>query len=120
MALSVTKLATLLERKGIDATARIYPDAVFNPTTNKTTLGDAVEYPVKVIPPYKNAEGFKKAELITAGKGMTGIANKDLQFVVKAGLILIIDGKEWTVTSKTPLSNNTGVLFYLMQIESGD
>ena len=120
MALSAEKLAALLDRKGLDAIVRVYPDAVFDPTTNKTTQGDKVEYNVKVIPPYKNAEGFKKAELITTGKGWTGIANKNLLFVVKAGLILIIDGKEWTVTSRTPLSNKTGVLFYLMQIESGD
>lgn len=120
MALSAEKLAVLLERKGIDAIVRVYPDAVFDPTVNKTTQGDKVEYNVKVIPPYKNAEGFKKTELITTGKGWTGIANKDLIFTVKAGLIIVIDEKEWTVTSKTSLSNNTGVLFYLMQIESGD
>jgi len=120
MALTTEKLAAILERKGLDAIVRVYPDAVFNPATNKTTQGTKVEYKVKIIPPYKNAEGFKKTELITSGKGWTGIANKDLQFVVKAGLILIIDGKEWTVMSKTSLSNKTGVLFYLMQIESGD
>lgn len=120
MALTTEKLAAMLERKGIDAIIRVYPDAVFDPDTNQTTQGIKVEYTVKAIPPYKNAEGFKKTELITAGKGWTGIANKDLQFEVRAGLILIIDGKEWTVTSRTPLSNKTGVLFYLMQIESGD
>lgn len=120
MALSIDKLAAMLERKGVDAIVRVYPDAVYDPTTNKTTQGAKVEYNVKVIPPYKNAEGFKKTELITAGKGWTGIANKDLNFIVKAGLILIIDGKEWTVTSRTPISNKTGVLLYLMQIESGD
>ena len=120
MALTTEKLAAMLERKGLDAVVRVYPDAVHDPVTNKTTQGTKVEYNVKIIPPYKNAEGFKKTELITAGKGWTGIANKNLKFVVKAGLILIIDSKEWTVTSKTPLSNKTGVLFYLMQIESGD
>jgi len=120
MALSVAKLAALLERKGLDAVVRVFPDAEFDPATNKTTPGEKTEYTVKIIPPYKNAEGFKKAELITAGKGWTGIANKDLLFTVKAGLILVIGSKEWTVTSITPLSNNTGILFYLMQIESGD
>ncbi|MBW8038942.1 MAG: hypothetical protein FVQ85_02965 [Planctomycetes bacterium] len=120
MALSAEKLAALLERKGIDAIVRVYPDAVFDPTTNKTIQGNAVDYDVKIIPPYKTIEGFKKAELITSGKGWTGIANKDLAFFVLPGLVLIIDGKEWTMTSRTPLSNKGGVLFYLMQIESGD
>ena len=120
MALTVDKLDALLERKGIAAIVRTYPAATFDPETNTTTQGTKIEYDVKVIPPYKNAEGFKKTELITAGKGWTGIANKDLAFTVKAGLILIIDGKEWTVISRTVLSNKTGVLFYLMQIESGD
>jgi len=117
MALSAEKLEALLQRKGLDAIVRVYPDAVFDPTTNKTTQGTKVEYNVKVIPPYKNAEGFKKAELITVGKGWTGIANKDLAFTVKAGLILIIYNEEWIVTGFTPLSNNTGILFYLLQIE---
>jgi len=120
MALSTDKLAAMLERKGLDAVVRVYPNAVYDPTKNKARQGTKVEYDVKIIPPYKNAEGFKKTELITSGKGWTGIANKNLKFTVKAGLILIINGKEWTVTSRTPLSNKTGVLFYLMQIESGD
>lgn len=120
MAITIEKLVSLLERKGLDAVVRVYSDAVFDPDTNKTTQGDAVDYNVKVIPPYKNAEGYKRTELITAGKGWTGIANKDLAFTVKAGLKIIIDGKEWTVTSRTSLSNKTGVVFYLMQIESGD
>lgn len=120
MALSITKLAAILERKGVDAIVRVYPDAVFDPTTNKTTQGTKIEYDIKIIPPYKNAEGFKKAELITSGKGWTGFANNNLKFTVKAGLVLVIDEKEWTVISKTPLSNRTGVLFYLIQIESGD
>lgn len=120
MALTTEKLAALLERKGLTATARVYPSASFDPATNKTTLGIAIDYSIKIIPPYKNAEGYKKAELITAGKGWTGVANKELAFTVKAGLILIISGKTWTVTSIQPLSNKTGVLFYLMQIESGD
>jgi len=120
MALTVEKLNALLQRKGLDAIVRVYPDATFDPTTNRTTPGDVVEYDVKIIPPYKNLEGYKKTELVTAGKGWTGIANKDLEFTVKAGLILVISEKIWTVTSTQPLSNKTGVLFYLMQIESGD
>lgn len=117
MALTTIKLAAILERKGLDAIIRIYPDAVFDPATNKTTQGTKVEYNVKIIPPYKNAEGFKKTELITSGKGWTGIANKDLAFTIKAGLILVIYNEEWTVIGFTPLSNNTGILFYLLQIE---
>jgi len=117
MALSKEKLAAMLERKGIDAVVRVYPDAIYDPTKNKVRQGEAVEYDVKIIPPYKNAEGYKKAELITSGKGMTGIANKNLQFEVKAGLILVIYNEEWIVTGFTPLSNNTGILFYLLQIE---
>jgi len=117
MALTTIKLAAILERKGLDAIVKIYPDAVFNPATNKTILGDVVEYNVKIIPPYKNAEGFKKTELITAGKGWTGLANKDLSFTIKAGLILVIYNEEWIVTGFTPLSNKNGILFYLLQIE---
>jgi len=117
MALTTEKLATMLERKGLDAIVRVYPNSVFDPTKNKTILGSVVEYPIKIIPPYKNLEGFKKTELITAGKGWTGFANKNLSFTIKAGLILVIYNVEWTVTGFTPLSNKNGILFYLLQIE---
>jgi len=118
MALSTTKLAAILERKGLDAIVRVYPDAVFDPSTNKTTQGAKVDYDVKIIPPYKREEKFGKETLIVSGKGMTGLANKALQFEVKAGLILIINSKEWIITNVIPLSNKTGILFYLLEIEA--
>jgi hypothetical protein len=119
MALTATTINNILTRLGVTATARVYESASFDPTTNTTTEGSPTDYTVKVIPPHKNKEGYQKSELITHGKGWTGIANKDLQFDVKAGLILIINSKTWTVVGVTPLSNNSGVLAYLMEIESG-
>ena len=119
MAITAEKLEALLIRKGISATVQVYESASFDPATNKTTKGSVTEYPVKIIPPYKNKEGYRPAELITFGEGWTGIANKDLEFSVKAGLLIVVLGKTWTVTSFTPLSNATGVVFYLMGIETG-
>ena len=118
MALTAIKLETLLKHKGISAIVRVYLDATFDPATNKTTLGDVTEYSVKIIPPYKREEKYGKETLIVSGKGMTGLANKDLLFTVKAGLILVINSKEWITTNVVPLSNNIGVLFYLLEIES--
>lgn len=110
----------LLQNEGRSAVARTYPVKTFNPVTNKTTLGKAIDYDVKVIPPYRNREGYQKEELITSGKGLTGIANYNLNFQVKEGLILIIEGKKWTVTGITDISDKTGILVYLFEIESGD
>lgn len=120
MEITAEELSILLDEMGIDAVVREYPNASFNPATNKTTLGAVVEHDVKIIPPYKNIEGFKNLELITSGDGWTGIANNDLDFTVKTGLIFIIYDVIWTVTGVTPISNKTGVLFYLMQIEKGN
>lgn len=119
MALTTTKLAAFLTRKGISATVQVHESASFDPATNLTTKGSATEYPVKVIPPYKNIEGYKATELITSGKGLTGFANKDLSFTVKAGLLIVVLGKTWTVIGITPISNSTGILFYLLEIETG-
>jgi hypothetical protein len=119
MALTTTKLADLLTRKGISATVQVYESASFDPATNLTTKGSVTNYSIKIIPPYKNIEGYKKTEMITSGKGLTGFANKDLSFTVKAGLLIIVLGKTWTVVSVTPISNNAGILFYLMEIETG-
>lgn len=118
MALTVEKVAAFLERKGVSATIRVYESATFDESRNITTKGSPTDYTEKVIPPYKNIEGYNKTVLITSGKGMTGIANLNLSFTVKAGLILIINSKTWTVISVAPLSNNVGVLGYLMEIES--
>jgi len=110
----------ILQRKGIDATVRTYPNAVFDPDLNKTTLGTAVDFLVKIIPPYRNIEGYKTTELITYGSGLTGIANYNLGFTIQVGLIVIINNKQWTVTGITPISNDTGILFYSLEIESGN
>lgn len=119
MAITADNLLLLLEKMGINAVVRTYPNAVFDPTKNKTDLGALVEYVVKVIPPYQNQEGYKKTVLITSGSGMTGFANMNLQFDVKAGLVMVINSKEWTVTGVVPISNKNGIVFYLLEIESG-
>lgn len=118
MAITAEKLEKLLERKGISATVRAYSSVAFDPSTSRSSR-ISTDYIVKVIPPYKNIEKYKPATLITTGKGMTGIANKDLEFEVEVGLVLVIYNKGWTVTGFIPISNNTGVVFYLMEIESG-
>jgi len=111
----------LLVRKGIDATIRTYPDAEFNPDTNKTVLGNPIDYTVKIVPPYKYIkEEYRTTQLVTWGKGLTGIANYNLSFVVEVGLVIIINSKKWTVVSVTPIQDNTGILFYSLGIEAGD
>lgn len=118
--MNAQSIYNMLVRKGVDAVARTYPSKSFNPDTNKTTLGTALNVSVKVIPPYKNKEGYKKTELITSGKGLTGIANYNLSFTVAAGMKLIIASKEWTVTGYTEIKNASGILLYLLEIVSGN
>lgn len=118
--MNAEEIYDIIQDLGIDAIVRTYPSATFDPDTNKTTLGSVTDYSVKIIPPYKNKEGYKPAELITSGKGFTGIANYQLFFTIKAGLKIIIANKEWTVISYTEIKNNTGVLLYLLEIESGN
>ncbi len=119
MALTPTSVNAILTRKGIDATVRTFPSSSFDPDTNKTTLGLPVDYTIKVAPPYKNREGYKTDELITSGKGKTIFANLDLQFTAQAGLIMIIRGDEWTVIAVTPIGDNTGIIAYECDIETG-
>lgn len=110
----------VLQRKGVSATVRTYPSAVFDPATNKTTQGDATDYIVKIIPPYRYVkEGFKPTVLITYGKGLTGLANYNLNFDVKVGLKIIINNKEWTAVEISPIQDSTGIILYILKIESG-
>jgi hypothetical protein len=109
----------MLQRKGKSATIRIYNDESFNPGENKVNRGNYIDHPLKIVPPYRNREGYKKSELITSGKGLTGIANFNLEFTVKAGIIIVINSKIWTVISVSPVENSSGILFYSLEIESG-
>lgn len=125
--MNAESIYNLLQRKGIDATVRTYPSKTFDPDTNLTTLGSETDYSVKIVPPYKYIkEEYKATQLITYGKGLTGIANYNsstggaLAFFVVVGLILIISSKEWTVTSVTPIQDNSGILFYTLGIEAGN
>ena len=116
----------ILNRKGITATIRTYPSKSFDADANKTTLGTAVDYSVKIVPPYRNREGYKPAQLITSGRGVSGIANYNpatkgaLAFTVEAGLILIIDSKIWTITGRNKVEDNSGILYFGLEVESGD
>lgn len=124
--MNAESIYNLLQRKGIDATVRTYPSKSFDPDTNLTTLGSETDYSVKIVPPYRNREGYKSTQLITYGKGLTGIANYNpstggaLVFSIVVGLILIINSKIWTVISMTPMQDNTGILFYSLEIEAGN
>ena len=109
----------LLVKLGISATVRTFPSRTFDATTQIATLGSPVDYTLKVIPPYRNREGRNETEMITSGIGLTGLANKDLLFTVKAGIQIIIDGKTWTVTGVTPVKDRTGTLLFLLEIDSG-
>ncbi|KKN70977.1 hypothetical protein LCGC14_0425790 [marine sediment metagenome] len=119
MALTPTSVNAILTRKGIDVTVRTFPSSTFDSDTNKTTLGTAVDYTIKAAAPYRNRSGFKTDELITSGKGKTIFANLDLQFTVAAGLVMIIRGDEWSVIGFTPIGDNTGIIAYECDIETG-
>lgn len=109
----------ILVRKGVTATVRAFPDVNFTPATNTVHQGDVSEYSVKVVPPYKYVkEAYKQTTLITFGKGLTGVANHNLEFEVKTGLIIVINNREWTVVSVTPISDSSGIIMYTLGIES--
>ncbi len=118
--MDATSINDLLIKLGITATVRTYPSQSFDPDTQVTTLGSAVDYILKVIPPYRNREGRNETEMITSGVGLTGFANKDLQFTVKVGIQIIVNNKTWTVTGTIPVSDKTGILLYLLEINSGN
>jgi len=124
--MNAESIYNIIVRKGLTATIRTYPSKSFNPDTNKTILGTAVDYSVKIVPPYRNREGYKPAELITSGRGISGIANYNpttkgaLAFTIAAGLILIIDSKIWTITGFNKVEDNTGILYYGLEIEAGN
>ena len=117
----------LIQELGIDAVITSNPLSVFNSDTNSVILGETRSHSIKVIPPYKNREGWKAndirgshTELISSGKGLTGIANYQLNFVVKPGLKITIDSKEWTVIGYTEVKDRTGILVYILEIEAGN
>lgn len=121
MAITASSILEIITRLGISASIRVYPSATFDPDTNSVDEGSSSDYDVKIIPPYKNLTGYgDKTELITSGKGWTGVANDNLGFTVKSGILITIDSKVWTVINTVPLRNSLGIVAYLLEIESGN
>lgn len=110
----------IIQELGISATVRTRPSKTFNTNTQQASIGQAVDYTVKVIPPYRNREGYKETELISSGIGLSGIINYKLNFQVKKGIKLIINSKTWTVTGIQEISDKTGILVYILEIQSGN
>lgn len=112
------RIYSLIQRQGIDATIRLYPFKIFDPTTNKTVLGAVSEYSIKITPPYQLQGGFNQKVLITSGKGLSGIPAFQIPFVVTNGMEIEVVGKKWSVTGNQPVSDSSGVLYYQLDIVS--
>lgn len=118
MPISAAEILEILDELGITASVEEYAASAFDPDTNTTALGVKTPHSIKVVPPYKNVEGFKPAEFITSGKGLTGFANSGVTFSVVAGLRIVIDSVLWIVTGVTPVRTNAGIVYYQLEVET--
>lgn len=116
--MNAESVADFLERKGVDATIKVWGTETFDPTTNETTLASDVDHAVKIIPPYQVVDEFGKTTFVTEGKGMTGLANYNLGFTLKKAQEITLSGVIWVIDNIQPLQNNEGVLCYILGIHS--
>lgn len=119
MAITAEKVNDLITDKGIQVIFHTYASDTFDPLTNTRTRGAKTEHTVYAIPPYENAEGWEEGNFIESGEGQIGISNYGLSFTPWKGQEVQIFGILWIVTSVRPISNNSGVVLYLMTVESG-
>lgn len=116
--ITVEKIKNLLDKFGISAVLKDYPAATFNPSLNTVTKGTMSTVNVKAVPPYQNREGYTKPSLVTSGTGLTGIANSDLgALVIRAGMIISINGVDWTIVGVTPIGTANGTVYFQLEIE---
>lgn len=108
----------MIQRKGLLAIIRTYPLRFFNPDTNTTTLGDPVDYELKIIPPYDASDEVGKNTLIVSGRGMTGIPAWNIGFAVDSKIEVHVLNKTWMVQGVQPLTDSSGVLCYMLEILS--
>lgn len=107
----------LINSKGKTVTFRTYPDSVYDPTTGETTLGDAVDYQKKIIPPYPYKAGYIDGDLIKASDMQTGIAAYGLDFTPEpSDTRVIIDSKEWKIMNVQPVYSKEQVVLYMLQL----
>lgn len=107
----------LIESQGKTVTFRVYPTAAYNPATGETTLGDAVDYQKKIIPPYPYHSKYIDGDLVQAGDMQTGIAASGLEFVPGPSTMkVIIDSKAWKIVDSQPVYSKEQVVLYMLQL----
>ncbi|MEN6306678.1 MAG: hypothetical protein ABFD91_02890 [Anaerohalosphaeraceae bacterium] len=113
----IQKAYRLIESQGKTVTFRLYPTAAYNPATGETTLGDAVDYPRKIIPPYPYHSKYIDGDLVQVGDMQTGVAAFGLEFVPEPSTMkVIIDSKEWKIIHVQPVYSKEQVVLYMLQL----
>jgi len=107
----------LIELQGKTVTFRLYPTAAYNPATGETSLGDAVDYQKKIIPPYPYRSQYIDGDLVQVGDMQTGIAASGLEFVPEPSTMkVILDSKEWKIVHVQPVYSKDQVVLYMLQL----
>lgn len=113
--ITAIEIQEMLVKFGVVAILKSYPSAVFDQDTNRTTLGTMTQVSVRAVPPYQNREGYTKPDLISSGRGLSGISASAA--TPKVGMKLTINGEDWSIVGMTPVGTSAGIVYYQLEIE---
>ncbi len=106
----------IIDEMGKTVTFWVYPEADYDPTTGEGSLGEAVQYSKKVIPPYEVDLKYIYADVAQAGDMLTGIAASGLEFTPTNGIKITIDSCIWTAVRVIPIYANEMIVLYILQL----
>ena len=107
----------MIEKFGKTVEIKIYPDAVYGPTTGETAVGGYVRYVKKIIPPYPYEQKYIDGDIVQQGDLQTGIAGSGLGFTPEPGLTKItIDTLVWNIVNMKPIYSGEQIAMFQLQL----
>ena len=94
----------------------VYPNKAYDPSTGKTTQGDATQHSKKVIPPYAIDLKYVDGDVIKVGDLLTGVPAEGIEFTPARSMKVTIDSNIWTIERVQPLYASEQIVLYLLQL----
>lgn len=102
----------LLEEFGktVSITERAATDS-YNPKTGSVNA-DPSSFTIKIIPPDKFKDFYVDGDLIEEGDLLTGFAASGLEFTPTKGMIIDLDGTDWTMVDLRAIYSGDDIALY--------
>lgn len=120
---ALAAVVSAMARVGGDATFFQYSAAVYNTATLDVDEGSPTETALKIIPPYRNSQGFRLSGAVQQSTFfapealLTGIAGNALATAPKIGDEIEYGSQRFNIVEIEPIRSGDDVALYLFRID---